>query len=98
MPFEHQFDLSLSQDFCYDVKRGGKVTLMWTVMNLANLLNKDWGKYYAHVTSYSPLTVSSVEVSDAGDVTPTFSYASTDKYLDDLYSRWRMQLAIRVTF
>ena len=98
MPFEHQFDLSLSQDFCYDVKRGGKVTLMWTVMNLANLLNKDWGKYYAHVTSYSPLTVSSVEVSDAGDVTPTFSYASTDKYLDDLYSRWRMQLGIRVTF
>ena len=43
MPFESQFDFSLSQDFIYNLKRGGKITLMWTVMNVANLLNKDWG-------------------------------------------------------
>jgi hypothetical protein len=98
MPFEHQFDLSISQDFCYDVKRGSKITLMLNVMNLANLLNKHWGKYYANVNSYSPLTVSSVAVSDEGEVTPTFSYFSTDKSIDDYYSRWRMQLGLRVTF
>ncbi len=98
MPFEHQFDLSISQDFCYNVKRGSKITLMWNVMNLANLLNKNWGKYYANVNSYSPLTVSSISVSDAGEVTPTFSYFSTDKSIDDYYSRWRMQLGLRVTF
>jgi hypothetical protein len=98
MPFEHQFDLSISQDFCYDVKRGSKITLMLNVMNLANLLNKNWGKYYANVNSYSPLTVSSVAVSDEGEVTPTFSYFSTDKSIDDYYSRWRMQLGLRVTF
>ena len=98
MPFESQFDLSLSQDFCYDVQRGSKITLMWTVMNFANLLNKDWGKYYSNTNSYSPLAVSSIDVDDSGVVTPTFSYSATGKYLDDYYSRWRMQLGIRVTF
>ena len=98
MPFESQFDLSVSQDFCYNVQRGSKITLMVTVMNFANLLNKDWGKYYANTYSYSPLSVSSVEVSDSGSVTPTFSYNSTGKYLDDYYSRWRMQLGVRITF
>jgi hypothetical protein len=98
MPFESQFDLSVSQDFCYNVKRGSKITLMWTVMNFANLLNKDWGKYYSDTKSYSPLAVSSVEVSDSGVVTPTYSYSTTGKYLDDYYSRWRMQLGIRITF
>lgn len=98
MPFESQFDLSVSQDFCYNVKRGSKITLMWTVMNFANLLNKDWGKYYSNTYSYSPLTVSSVEVDDSGFVTPTYSYYSTGKYLDDYYSRWRMQLGVRITF
>ncbi|MBO7272455.1 MAG: TonB-dependent receptor, partial [Bacteroidaceae bacterium] len=98
MPFEHQFDLSISQDFCYNVKRGSKITLMWSVMNLANLFNKNWGKYYENVNSYSPLKVSSISVSDAGEVTPTFSYLSTDKSIDDYYSRWRMQLGLRVTF
>ena len=92
MPFESQFDLSVSQDFCYNVQRGSKITLMVTVMNFANLLNKDWGKYYANTYSYSPLSVSSVEVSDSGSVTPTC------KYLDDYYSRWRMQLGVRITF
>jgi hypothetical protein len=71
---------------------------MVTVMNFANLLNKDWGKYYANTYSYSPLTVSSVAVSDSGAITPTFSYYSTGKYLDDYYSRWRMQLGVRITF
>ena len=28
MPFESQFDFSLSQDFIYNLKRGGKITLM----------------------------------------------------------------------
>ena len=67
-------------------------------MNLANLFNKNWGKYYENVNSYSPLKVSSISVSDAGEVTPTFSYLSTDKSIDDYYSRWRMQLGLRVTF
>ncbi|MBQ5622802.1 MAG: TonB-dependent receptor, partial [Alistipes sp.] len=98
MPFESQFDLSVSQDFCYNVKRGSKITLMWTVMNFANLLNKDWGKYYSNTYSYSPLTVASANVDDKGNVSPVFQYYSTGKYLDDYYSRWRMQLGVRITF
>lgn len=106
MPFESQFDFSFSQDFYYSLKRGGKITLMWTVMNVANLLNKDWGKYYENVYSFAPLTVTGVtevkktvkgeEVVVGYD--PSYSYYENTKSLDDYLSRWRMQFGIRVTF
>lgn len=103
MPFESQFDFSFSQDFYYNLKRGGKITFMWTVMNVANLLNKDWGKYYENVYSFSPLTVTGVtEVkNDRNEVVgydPTYSFYETTKSLDDYMSRWRMQFGVRVTF
>ncbi len=106
MPFESQFDFSLSQDFIYNLKRGGKITLMWTVMNVANLLNKDWGKYYRNVYAFAPLTVTGVTevkktVKDKEVVVgydPTYSYYENTKSLDDYFSRWRMQFGVRITF
>ncbi len=106
MPFESQFDFSLSQDFIYNLKRGGKITLMWTVMNVANLLNKDWGKYYKNVYAFAPLTVTGVtEVKKTVNgeekvvgYDPTYSYYENTKSLDDYFSRWRMQFGVRITF
>lgn len=106
MPFESQFDFSLSQDFIYNLKRGGKITLMWTVMNVANLLNKDWGKYYKNVYAFAPLTVTGVTevkktVNGEDKVVgydPTYSYYENTKSLDDYFSRWRMQFGVRITF
>lgn len=106
MPFESQFDFSLSQDFIYNLKRGGKITLMWTVMNVANLLNKDWGKYYKNVYAFAPLTVTGVTevkktIKDKEVVVgydPTYSYYENTKSLDDYFSRWRMQFGVRITF
>ncbi len=106
MPFESQFDFSLSQDFIYNLKRGGKITLMWTVMNVANLLNKDWGKYYENVYAFAPLTVTGVTevkktIKDKEVVVgydPTYSYYENTKSLDDYFSRWRMQFGVRITF
>ena len=106
MPFESQFDFSLSQDFIYNLKRGGKITLMWTVMNVANLLNKDWGKYYENVYAFAPLTVTGVtEVKKTVNgeekvvgYDPTYSYYENTKSLDDYFSRWRMQFGVRITF
>lgn len=106
MPFESQFDFSLSQDFIYNLKRGGKITLMWTVMNVANLLNKDWGKYYRNVYAFAPLTVTGVtEVKKTVNgeekvvgYDPTYSYYENTKSLDDYFSRWRMQFGVRITF
>lgn len=106
MPFESQFDFNFSQDFYYNLKRGGKITLMWTVMNVANLLNKDWGKYYGNVYSFAPLTVTGVtEVKQTvkGEekvvgYDPSYSYYETTKSLNDYLSRWRMQFGIRITF
>lgn len=98
MPFESQFDFSFSQDFYYNVKRGGKITFMWTVMNVANLLNKDWGKYYDNVYAFAPLTVQGYTETADGNYVPTFSYYENYKDLNDYFSRWRMQFGIRVTF
>ncbi|NBJ06122.1 TonB-dependent receptor [Alistipes sp. Z76] len=106
MPFESQFDFSLSQDFIYNLKRGGKITLMWTVMNVVNLLNKDWGKYYRNVYAFAPLTVTGVtEVKKTVNgeekvvgYDPTYSYYENTKSLDDYFSRWRMQFGVRITF
>lgn len=99
MPFESQIDFSLSQDFYYNPKRGSKITLMWTVMNVANLLNKDWGKYYRNVYSFAPLTVASIEkTADGKGYVPTYSFYENSKDLDDYLARWRMQLGIRITF
>lgn len=103
MPFESQFDFSFSQDFYYNVKRGGKITFMWTIMNVANLLNKDWGKYYANVYAIAPLTVTGVtEVMNAQNEVigyePTYSFYENNMDLDDYFSRWRMQFGIRITF
>ncbi len=106
MPFESQFDFSLSHDFIYNLKRGGKITLMWTVMNVANLLNKDWGKYYRNVYAFAPLTVTGVtEVKKTVNgeekvvgYDPTYSYYENTKSLDDYFSRWRMQFGVRITF
>ena len=106
MPFESQFDFSLSQDFIYNLKRGGKITLMWTVMNVVNLLNKDWGKYYRNVYAFAPLTVTGVtEVKKTVNgeekvvgYDPTYSYYENTKSLDDYFSHWRMQFGVRITF
>ena len=76
---------------------------MWTIMNVANLLNKDWGKYYANVYAIAPLTVTGVtEVMNAQNEVigyePTYSFYENNMDLDDYFSRWRMQFGIRITF
>ena len=98
MPLESHFDFSFSQDFYYNEKSGGKITFMWTIMNVANLFNKNWGKYYENVYAFAPLTVQGYTETPEGDYVPTFSYYENYKDLNDYFSRWRMQFGIRITF
>lgn len=98
LPFESHFDFHLSQD--YKFKNGHKLQLTFDVLNIANMLNKDWGSTWvssAYVSSYaSPLTYK-------GNGTFQFTgYSASTEYMGfsktDYYSRWRGQLALKYTF
>lgn len=43
-PFEHHFDLRIAQDF---ILGQNKLQVFFDVLNVGNLLNKDWGRSYA---------------------------------------------------
>lgn len=98
LPFEHHFDFHLAQD--YKFKNGHKLQLTFDVLNVANMLNKDWGSTWvssAYVSNYaSPLTYK-------GNGTFQFTgYNASTEYMGfsktDYYSRWRGQLALKYTF
>ena len=98
-PFEHHFDLHLSQNFYYDKARKRKIELMLDIKNLSNMFNRAWGLYYGASYNVQPLQVTAVTKGEDGWYTPTYKwYGNTSVKLSDFYSRWRMQLGLRITF
>ncbi len=98
-PFEHLIDLRLTQDF-YLMVAGKKNTLQVTfdILNVANLLNKDWGRVYSAGFNYQLIRYTGVN-STTG--LPRFTFNPTTKdawYISDFSSRWRAQLGIRYIF
>ena len=96
LPFEQHFDLHVAQKYQFKV---GKMThaleISMDVMNLANLLNKDWGHTYGNGFGnyYSPVTYSGKGV---------FQFLHPGNYsmynYSDYYSRWRGQIGVKYTF
>lgn len=97
-PFEHHFDLHVSQNFFYDKKHNRKVELMVDVKNISNMFNRAWGLYYGSTYNRSALKVTDMTKSGDGYV-PTYKwYGQTTVTLSDFYSRWRCQVGLRLTF
>ena len=97
LPFEHHFDVHLAQRFSFKVgKQINSIELSFDILNVANLLNKDWGHTYGNgFGSYSnPVTYNAskkaFQFSHPADYN-TFNYS-------DFYSRWRGQLGLKYTF
>ncbi len=97
-PWENHFDFHFAQDFFYLPARGSKVSLIFDILNVGNLLNKHWGEYYAGSYNYDILQVTNVSQTSTGVYVPTYSYAGNSPKLSDYSSRWHMQLGLRVTF
>ena len=97
-PFEHHFDLHVSQNFFYDKKNNRKVELMLDVKNISNMINRAWGLYYGATYNRSALKIT--DMTKVGDgYVPTYKwYGQTAVTLSDFYSRWRCQLGVRLTF
>ena len=92
-PWEHQFDLRISQDFGVDLA-GARNTLQLTfdIFNVGNLLNKDWGRAY----SVNNNAVELVRVTGTGF---NFNRSNPQGYdISDLGSRWQGQFGIRYIF
>ena len=97
LPFENHFDLHLAQKF--GIKAGKYIHALevsFDVMNVGNLLNKDWGKVYS--SSYVSEFMAPLSYLGGG----TYQFLSTSdyvlKYPSDYYSRWRGQIGVKYTF
>ncbi|WP_221393323.1 carboxypeptidase regulatory-like domain-containing protein [Dyadobacter sp. NIV53] len=70
-PFEHHFDLRIAQDF---IIGKNKLQVFYDVLNVGNLVNKDWGRSYA--TSFQSVNLftvvnSGAQTQDGTAVTPS---------------------------
>ena len=98
-PFEHHLDLHFAQDFYFGNKSDRKVQLTLDVMNLGNLLCRDWGaSYYLYNWKLSPVEIYDFTTDAAGNKTPKYRYVDSALSYNDLLSRWRMQIGVRVVF
>ncbi len=97
-PFEHHFNLHFAQNFIYNKAKGSRIELSCDIMNIGNLLNREWGMYSASTYGAYPLKIESVEGAN-GVYTPTYSWNGSQVIgFDEYSSRWYMQLGLRVTF
>lgn len=95
--FEHHFDFHIAQKLSFAV---GKSVHSWElsldIINIGNMLNKNWGRVTSLQSStssyYSPITYSS----------GTFQFLHDGDYnmrsYSDYYSRWRGQIGLKYTF
>lgn len=94
LAFEHHFDLHIAEKFSFKVgNHTHALELSMDILNLGNLLNKDWGHTYGDSfgTYYSP-----VNYQGGGVYQFTGQYATRN--YSDYYSRWRGQIGLKYTF
>ncbi|NJO68742.1 MAG: hypothetical protein HC830_05195 [Bacteroidetes bacterium] len=112
IPFQHQFDLRLQQDF--NLKTGAvdnKLQITFDIINVGNLINKDWGRqYYASNQQISLIRFVGLYDSDPSanvnysENKPMFNYNGNGLTkgkpysTSDLGSRWRAQIGVRYIF
>ena len=100
-PWRNQFDMRIAQDFKLGDK---KLQITLDILNVLNLINKDWGqvKYIAN-GSYSLLAFEGYDKTTGAmraSYKPNSKGNSADNIysIDDLASRWQLQLGLRFSF
>ncbi len=95
--FENHFDFHLAQKVCVKVgKQIHALELSLDIMNVANLLNKDWGRTYS--SSYDSEFMSPLSYAGGGEYQFAVDSNYVLKYPSDYYSRWRGQIGLKYTF
>ncbi len=96
-PWHSYVDLHISQDI--PIIAGHRFTVNWDILNLMNLINKDWG-IDNFVDNGTYQIASKVGTLASGRNVYKFSApASNDPFTADNFgSRWQMQFGVRYTF
>ncbi len=98
-PFEHHFDLHVSEYFVYNKQKNSKIQLSLDILNVGNMINRESGLYYYQpYPSVSILTVNGTKTDDKGNLTAGYTWKGEETYMQTFSSRWHMQLGLRVTF
>ncbi len=98
-PFEHHIDLHFAQDFYFSKNSSHKLQLTFDIMNLGNLINRNWGSYYfLDDWKLSPVEVISLTDDGNGNKTPKYRFVGGEISRNDLLSRWHMQIGLRYSF
>ena len=98
-PFEHHLDLHIAQDIYFGAESSRKVQITLDVINFGSLLSKDWGaSYYTSKYRISPVEIYDYTTDANGNRTPKYRFVGADVSQNDLLSRWRMQVGVRVVF
>ena len=100
--FEHHFDLHIAQKYEFPVgKQKHAIELTLDIMNIGNMLNKNWGRYTA-ATGYGNFYTPVNATYNAATKSVTYQFLHTADYdmraYDDYLSRWRGQIGLRYTF
>ena len=94
LAFEQHFDFHLAQKYSFKVcGQTNSIELSLDIINLGNLLNKDWGHTYGDGFGiyYSPVTYK-------GNGVYQFDAGYANRNYSDYYSRWRGQIGLKYTF
>lgn len=99
MPWEHQFDLRIMQDIG-TIFKGSKNTLeiSFDIINVGNLLNKDWGHLYSLTNTASTLINYTYNAANGGSYNFRKPTSGTAYQVSPFASRWQGQLGLRYTF
>lgn len=98
LPFVHRLDLHVAQSFYFSKTSSRRVEVSLDVINLSNLISRSWG--LVHRTSnwaLSPMTITELQPVDGG-YRPVYKFNGASYTMDDIASRWHMQLGVRVVF
>jgi hypothetical protein len=98
LPFVHRLDLHIAQSFYFNKVSQRRVELSLDILNLSNLISRSWG--LVHRTSswaLSPVTVTDLEQVEGG-YRPVYKFNGATHTVDDIASRWHMQIGVRIVF
>lgn len=91
-PWTHQFDVRFTQDIGFIIKgMKNKLQVTYDIMNVGNLINKEWGRHYM-VPSQS---LSLINYSGTGY---SFQAPVNTYQVDPIQSAWSSQLGVRYIF
>lgn len=97
LPFVHRLDLHLAESFYFD-SSGRKLEISLDIINLSNLISRSWGMVHRTTNwTLSPVTITELRA-EGNDFRPVYKFTGANYTVDNIASRWHMQIGLRIVF